>query len=293
MLHGVGVLLVALAPAPAQRPCLPDEISGSASSEPAAVAPPVADLPAPVAAPPPTPIPPALAQRERARYRVDYGPLSVGELYIAIGGASPGAKTVRAGGRGAGAVLGLGRMSNSIATDFDLERLDARRWNNARQDGDRALTDSAEQPTPGQVSGTRSRQRPQVRQTPMQATFPVPVLDPLAFVLRLRAAPPAPGAPQVLHVLDGQALWRVTISNAGRAALPDGAVGVPTFRLDAVVVPVHWNGTDDENGDRRRRSFSAWLSDDANRVPLRFEMPLGPSSVVVALTEISRRAPTP
>jgi hypothetical protein len=290
MLHGVGVLLVALAPSLAHRPCLPEELGGPTTVTQPDAAPPPAVAPTP--APPPVAIPSALAQRERARYRLEYGPISVGELYIAIGGAAPGATTVRAGGRGAGAVLGLGRMSNSIATDFDLQRLDARRWNNAREDGDRALLDSGEQPAPGQVNGTRTRKRPPARQTAMQAVFPAPILDPLAFLLRLRAAPPAPGAPpQVLYVLDGQALWRLTVKSAGRAPLPEGTVGVPTVRLDAEAQPVHWNGAADEDGGRRRRSFSVWLSDDANRVPLRLEMPLGPSALVVALTEISRRSP--
>lgn len=286
MLHGVGVLLVTLAPALGHPPCLPDEVAGPTPAAQPDVAPPPS---APTPPPPPVPIPAALAQRERTRYRLDYGPISVGELYIAIGGATPGAQTVRAAGRGAGAVLGLGRMSNSIATDFDLERLDARRWNNAREDGDRALTDSAEQPRPGQVNGTRLRKRPQVRESPIQATFSSPLLDPLAFLLRLRAAPPAPGASQVLYVLDGQALWRLTIQNAGRAALPEGTVAVPTFRLDGEAHPIHWDGSNDEGGERRRRSFSVWLSDDANKVPLRLEMPLGPSALVVALAEISRR----
>lgn len=284
MLHGLGVLLVALG----HPPCLPEEVVGASQPE---VAPPsvVAAAVAPAPPPPPVAIPPALAERERTRYRLEYGPLSVGELTIAIGGAGPGAKTVRAGGRGAGAVLGLGRMSNSISTDFDLERLDARRWNNAREDGERSLTDSAEQPAPGQVTGARFRTRPHVRQTPIQATFTAPVLDPLSFLLRLRAAPPAFGSPQVLYVLDGQALWRVTLRNAGRAPLPEGAVSVSTFRLDGQADPIHWDGSADEDASRHRRSFSVWLSDDANKVPLRLEMPLGPSALVVALTQISRR----
>jgi hypothetical protein len=288
MLHGVGVLLVALAPALGHPPCLPEEVTGPTTAAEPDVAPQIVVTPPVVPAPPPVAIPPALAQRERARYRLEYGPLSVGELTIAIGGATPGAKTVRAGGRGAGAVLGLGRMSNSIATDFDLERLDARRWNNSREDGDRALIDSAEQPTPGQVTGARFRQRPHVRQSPIQATFTAPLLDPLSFLLRLRAAPPTPGSSQVLYVLDGQALWRLTIQNAGRASLPEGTVAVATFRLDGRADPIHWDGSADE-AERRRRTFSVWLSDDANKVPLRLEMPLGPSALVVALTEISRR----
>jgi hypothetical protein len=233
-----------------------------------------------------------VAQRERAHYSIEYGPLHVGELNVAINGAAPGATAVRAGGQGAGAVLGMGRMSNAIATDFDLQRLDSRRWINARENDDRALRDHAEQPAPGQLIGKRMRTRPRVQQQPLQATFAfaAPLLDPLAFLIRLRVAPPSPGAPpQILHVLDGQALWRLTVKNAGSSPLPEGATSVSTFRLDAQAEPVRWDGVVDEGGDRHRRSFSIWLSDDANKVPLRLEMPLGPSAIVVALTDITRR----
>jgi hypothetical protein len=239
-----------------------------------------------LAPPTPRPVPPALAQAERARYRIDYGVLEIGELEVAIAAAVPGSVLVHADGHGAGGVLGLGHMENRIATDFDLLRLESRRWDNARSGGEGDLTDRATQSGAGHVDFVR--ERPGRAGEPASANLAAPVLDPLGFLLRLRVEPPT-GAPQVLYVLDGQALWRVTITNAGRVAPPEDAAPVPMLRLDAEAEPVHWNGAPDHS-DRKHRSFKLWLSDDAARVPLRLEMPVGIADVVVALTEISRGA---
>ena len=93
----------------------------------------------------------------------------------------------------------------------------------------------------------------------------------------------------MLWVLDGEALWRVTITNAGRVAPPENAARVPMIRLEAEADPLYWNGTPATTGERKRRSFKLWLSDDAAHVPLRLEMPVGIANVVVALTELDRR----
>src|SRR4051812_24435765 len=101
-MHVVGAwLLVALA----SRPCLPEELGAAPPAPAEAPAPPPAvPLPTPPApkVTPPRPIPPPVAQRESARYRIEYGPIPVGELQLSIGAAATGASSVRAGGHGAG-----------------------------------------------------------------------------------------------------------------------------------------------------------------------------------------------
>ncbi|HTA19751.1 MAG TPA: DUF3108 domain-containing protein, partial [Polyangia bacterium] len=184
-------------------------------------------------------------------------------------------------------------VEDRIATDFDFTRLESRRWDNARSDGDGELRDRARQTGAGHVELVRERAGagPQTASGVLAA----PLLDPLGFLLRLRVEPPR-GAPQILYVLDGQALWRVTIANVGRVVPPENAAPVPMIRLDAEAEPVLWNGTPETDGDRTHRSFKLWLSDDTAHVPLRLEMPVGIANVVVALTEIARSArqpPTP
>jgi hypothetical protein len=89
----------------------------------------------------------------------------------------------------------------------------------------------------------------------------------------------------VLQLLDGQALWRVTISNASRRLLDDR----PTIRLEARAEPIFYDGRPDQ-ADRSTREFALWLSDDPARVPLRLEMPIGITDLVVALVDLERRA---
>jgi hypothetical protein len=244
--------------------------------------------PPPALSVPPQPVPPALAQAERARYRIDYGVIEIGELEVAIAAAVPGSVLVHADGHGTGGVLGLGHMESRIATDFDLARLESRRWDNARSGGEGDLRDVGTQAGAGRVDFVREHPGRAGAPETASATLAAPLLDPLGFLLRLRVQPPAAG-PQVLYVIDGQALWRVTIVSAGRVAPPENVARVPMVRLDAEAEPIFWNGAPDPGGDRKHRSFKLWLSDDAARVPLRLEMPVGIADVVVALTEISRR----
>jgi Protein of unknown function (DUF3108) len=279
-------LLLALAPT---RSCLPFE---DARPELVAVAPVVAPAPAAVKIAPPRPAPAPVAQRERAHYRIDYGVLEVGALDVASSRAEPGATSVRATGRGEGGVLGLGHMENRIATEFDLARLDSRQWVDARTGGDHDLSDHATQPISGQIEFERQLvdDTGAIRGVPAtsSATLGAPLLDPLGFLLRVRIEPPASGAaPQVLYVLDGQALWRITIVGVGRATLTTGAAPVSAFRYEAEAEPILYDGQPDL-AERSHRSFKLWLSDDEARVPLRLEMPVGIADVVVSLTSLER-----
>src|SRR5438552_633457 len=143
--------------------------------------------------------PPALAQSERTRYRVAFGGLDVGELSLAIGGAAPGATVVHAAGQGAGAVLGLGRYENQVDSDFDLTRLDSLRWVNERTWAHKSLRDRAEQKVQGEVRGVREQLGPAGKASPPAPPIPLearlagPLLDPVGFILRLRAATPVAG----------------------------------------------------------------------------------------------------
>src|SRR5260221_9496999 len=132
-----------------------DELVGARAAAPAgaALVPAlVVATPAPASVSPAPPVPPALAQRERTRYRIDWGVLEIGQLELAIAAVAPGAVLVHADGHGVGGVLGLGHMENRIATDFDVARLESRRWDNARSGGDGDLRDRALQVGAGRVS---------------------------------------------------------------------------------------------------------------------------------------------
>jgi hypothetical protein len=285
----------------ARLPCMPAELG---------LLPPAAHAPLPPPPPPPPPrppapsapawpspalkvVPPSLSASELARYRIAYGVLNIGEISLAITAPSKQAGAdgmlVRARGHGQGSILGMGGLENSIDAEFDAAHLASRRWSSARKRGDDAIHDVGEQRRQGEIDLTRQHEG----KPPQRALAKVagPALDPIGFLLRVRAAPPAPGArPEVLYVLDGQALWRVTLVNAGPEALPDSASHAPAVRLEAHADPIHYDGRPDE-GDRTRRQFVLWLSDDAAHVPLRLAMPIGIADLVVALVELARAKP--
>ena len=64
------------------------------------------------------------------------------------------------------------------------------------------------------------------------------VLDPLGLLLRIRLAPQTPTS---FEILDGRALWIVTLS----AARPTRDAP-PMLRLDGRVKPIYWDGTPDK-----------------------------------------------
>jgi hypothetical protein len=282
-MYGAGQLLLACL---LRLPCLPAELT---EPQPTPVSVPVpAPVPAPARLPPPphrAPLPAPLAQTEVAHYRIDYGVLPIGQLALTIDGPREGgAALVRAGGFGEGAILGLGRLQTRVEAEFDPALLTSRRWTSSRARDGGVTRDTAEQPRQGSLELVREEEAGGTRRS--HATVPAPTFDPVGFLLRVRVTPPAVGAPPlVLHVLDGQALWRVTLEKAARVRT--AALGLRTIRLKGRADPIHYDGTPDE-GDRPRREFVLWLSDDRARLPLRLEMPIGPGTLVVALVQVER-----
>ncbi len=256
-------------------PCLPSETIPPLA-EPETLA------PAPQAPEPETPAPVALPN-ETATYRVTYGILGqVAEATVsfapAAGSATP---LVRAVGTGAGAVLGFGKMSKRIESEFDARALGPTRWTSTRWSDGKTTIDIAEQVQPGAVSLVRKRQG----QPDQAAAFSrgAIVLDPLGLLLRIRLA--VPTARTVYEVLDGRGLWLITLA-------PAAGPGVqPLLRLDGQADPVYWDGLPDKK--RTARRFSLYLSNDARRIPVRLVVPFGIGEVRVDIVALTRPAAGP
>ncbi|HEX3694777.1 MAG TPA: DUF3108 domain-containing protein [Polyangia bacterium] len=238
-------------------------------------------------------LPAPLALREEAVYRVSYGAIgSIGQLRLSIADerTEGGRRLIKVAGRGEGSILGLGRSEKSVDAEFDPATLGARRWTMIRTGGD-DVTDTIDQPQAGVLR--LARQKPGAPPSTKQVVFSAatPTMDPVGLLMRLRAAPPVVGQPVVLQILDGQALWRVTLTAVGRQTLPETDGRVATVRVDGRADPIYYDGRDAD--DRPRRTFAVWLSDDDARVPLRLTMPIGIADVVIQLVEATRtpRAP--
>ncbi len=241
-------------------------------------------LPATAPSAPPSP----LAREERATYRIDFGVLGqVGEIKLGLMPALDAAdKTLRLWGRGGGSILGLVEAEKHIETQFDLAAARPRSWTSVRVQSGKTITDRARQDQPGSVALLRQRSdRPDEKDT---FTRKEPLLDPLGFLLRLRLDPPR--TPRSYEVLDGRALWIITVAPATSADAPDQPGSGPTLRLEGQAKPIYWDG--DVDPDRPTRTFTLVLADDPYRTPLRLVMPLGIGEVRAELSALSRHPAT-
>jgi hypothetical protein len=232
--------------------------------------------------------------REEARYRITYGILGgVGEVRLSIEGerAEGQNRLIKAGAFAEGSIVGLGAMQKRIELEFDPTAQGSRRWTTVRVRGGQTTTDVIDQPRSGSLQLVRQQQGHTTETH--QASFSLSTFDAMGLLLRLRTSPPVAGQTLVLQLLDGLALWRITLTARGREVLPDsnegGARAIWSLRFDGVAQPIFYDGSPDP-GDRPRRTFSLWLSDDQPRIPLRLSMPVGISDVIVQLVDLTRHA---
>lgn len=231
------------------------------------------------------PSPKPIASREAARYRISMGGVgALGELTVSL---TPGdSGSVRATGAGRGSLFGVGSFERSVDAEFDPAR-GSRRWTSTRVNDGRTTVDQVQQDVPGVLHTVRRRTgRPDDAAVVSRQR---PVLDPLGFLLRVRLAPPG-AAPETLELMDGRALWVVTLAPARPGTLA-GPASPRTLRIDGEAQPVHWDGTPDT--ERSRRKFVLHLSADPFHTPLRMEMPVGFARVEVDLVALDRPGTMP
>lgn len=215
-----------------------------------------------------------LPLEEAARFRLTFGLLGdLGEIQLGLETLAPdasGKRLVRATGSGKGSVLGLGETERRVETELDPAAPVPRRWTSTRVQGGKITVDTNDVPRPGKVVMVRRRaDRPDDAGVLRR---PRPIVDPLTFLLRLRAS--LPRKVESFEILDGRALWLITMQPATRARL-DGASGRAALRLEGRAEPLEWDGATDP--ERTPRSFVLWLDEGAYHAPLRLTMslPLG------------------
>jgi hypothetical protein len=280
-------IVALLAVAKLGQPCLPIEQGHDVL--PVQVQPRLPPPPAPPPPPPPAPLPPPapplagpLLREERAHYRIAFGILGqLGQLTISQSPATTSGGVMRVAAQAQGSLLGFGQTDKRLDTELDPRSLAARRWTAVRTSGGKSVIDFAQQPQPGALA--MMRRRTGKPDQPAALKRAVPVLDPLTFLLRLRVTPPS--AVQRFEVIDGQALWLITMIPARIET--DGAGRA--LRLDGKAEPITWDGGPDD--DRGSHAFSLWLSTDQFHTPLRLVMPLAVGAARADLVGLSRGRP--
>ena len=102
----------------------------------------------------------------------------------------------------------------------------------------------------------------------------------------LRGWDPAPGTSRTLYVMGGKRIWKAEVRFGGRETIGTQLGNRAAVRIDGSA----WRAHNDLSIDAGKpaREFSVWLSDDADRVPLRVIAKTELGDLVIDLTDYRR-----
>ncbi len=102
----------------------------------------------------------------------------------------------------------------------------------------------------------------------------------------LRGWDPAPGTSRTLYVMGGKRIWKAEVRFGGRETIGTQLGNRAAVRLHGLA----WRAHDDLSIDDSKppREFTVWLSDDADRVPLKVAAKTELGSLVIELTDYQR-----
>jgi Protein of unknown function (DUF3108) len=102
----------------------------------------------------------------------------------------------------------------------------------------------------------------------------------------MRGWDPAPGTSKTLWVMGGKRIWKTTVRFTGREAIGTQLGNCGAVRFDGTAWRAHNDLTIDDS--KKAREFTVWLSDDADRVPLRVLARTELGDVVIDLVDYRR-----
>jgi hypothetical protein len=112
------------------------------------------------------------------------------------------------------------------------------------------------------------------------------VYDTHSAMAQIRGWHGARGETRSVFVVGGKRLWRIEMTYVGDEVIGSGTGNRPAIRLDGASYRARADGTPE--GAKATRTFSVWLSDDADRVPLRVVGHTELGEVAMELTEYTR-----
>lgn len=114
----------------------------------------------------------------------------------------------------------------------------------------------------------------------------VTVHDAHSAMAQIRGWRPAPGTTRTVFVVGGRRLWRVDVRFIGTETIGTTLGNRRAIHIDGASFRARPNMT--LESDKPARTFSVWLSDDADRVPLKMVAHTELGDVTMNLTEYSR-----
>jgi len=114
----------------------------------------------------------------------------------------------------------------------------------------------------------------------------VTVHDAHSAMAQLRGWRAAPGTTRSVFVVGGRRLWRVDVTYAGQDTIGSALGNRKAVRFTGMSFRA--NRALAAETDKPSRTFSVWLSDDADRVPLKVTASTELGDIVIDLTEYNR-----
>ena len=103
---------------------------------------------------------------------------------------------------------------------------------------------------------------------------------------QIRGWRPAPGTRRTVFVVGGRRLWRIDVRYVGTETIGSSVGNRRAIHIDGA--SYHARPNFGLEGDKPVRTFSVWLSDDADRVPLKMTAHTELGDVTMDLTEYNR-----
>jgi hypothetical protein len=179
-----------------------------------------------------------------------------------------------------GSFLGIGESSTFVSQFNALTGLSTK-WKINRDIGSAVISDDCEQVQAGIIATHRVHSKKPEDWSTLHAG--ADTTDPFGFLMRLRIRPPS--SPTVVMVLDGRALWKVTVQPAKTVSLDVGGEKTAALRFDLRSDPLDWRGAPSKT--RTTQHLVIWLANTTLRTPLALEAasPIGNVHIEAAKTQ--------
>lgn len=227
---------------------------------------------------------------ETMAYEVELGGVLVGEAQLAVGeiGEVDGRRAIavrsRAATAGAAALLRNIVDEATSVIDADTGRPISVDTNVIM--GERRITANAA--FSGTTATVTYRRNAEAAPQTMKIDFGANALhDAHTAMAQLRGWRAAPGTTRTVFVIGGRRLWRVDVAYAGEDTIGSAVLG---NRRAVVFDGTGYRAKRDltVESNKPARTFRVWLSDDADRVPLRVTAKTELGDVVMSLVDYSR-----
>jgi len=230
-----------------------------------------------------------LVPGETMAFEVKLAGITAGEAQLAVGDVTlvDGHRTIVVKSRAAtaGAAALLKKITDEATTTIDLETGRPLSLETRVEMGDRVSTAKARF-VGNRADITWTREKDDKSHT-MRINFGGAVVnDAHAAMAQLRGWKATPGTTKSVYVVGGRRLWRVDVKLAGEETIGSVYGNRRAVRYEGAAFRARNNLTVDAG--KPQRTFTVWLSDDADRVPLKVVAATELGAIEIELTEYNR-----